>query len=573
MDFPSPEKGLKGPPAPPIAYHPCQTASSTRGNDIRDRFVIATALRFIEKLTLVALGAALAATLASCGSGAVGGNPQANDPNRVTILPGSGTVMYPGQPTTFTLSGGTGQYIVTSSNQSVLPVDGAARNATSITLISNQVAADTTVTISVRDTGTAPVATADVTVKPGTINNDIQITPSSTQSAGCPSGTLCSGGDALVSVTLSQAGLVLAGRTVRFDAVSGDFRFITSPTGITPEILATSALVTTDESGRASIRIRANADAPNQTAILQATDVSSGAFRRAAFVIAQSTGSSPGFFATPASYTFQGPNQGSCASILVTPNLSASFFIFGGVPPYAITSPTSGLAIDRDTVSFSGGGFTVKPTGACLDSVPIVIRDASGHTTTVTVSNVVGTTPVSPLAVSPTAVTLTACSSTSVVTAVGGTGNYVGSSGSDAIFISRILSGFFQIGRTANGGVPPASTTLLVGVSDGLTNKDVTVTLVGQAAGICPPPNFSVTPNAVTLTSCAGTAQVTLAGGTGIYRASSANSAVSATVTGGTLAIGRNKGGTAGSVVSTVTASDGNTSLPITVTDNAGICP
>ena len=121
--------------------------------------------------------------------------------------------------------------------------------------------------------------------------------------------------------------------------------------------------------------------------------------------------------------------------------------------------------------------------------------------------------------------------------------------------------------------MPPASTTLLVGVSDGLTNKDVTVTLVGQAAGICPPPNFSVTPNAVTLTSCTGTAQVTLAGGTGIYRASSANSAVSATVTGGTLAIGRNKGGTAGSVVSTVTASDGNTSLPITVTDNAGICP
>jgi hypothetical protein len=146
--------------------------------------VIATALRFIEKLTLVALGAALAATLASCGSGAVGGNPRRTIPTASLFSPGSGTVMYPGQPTTFTLSGGTGQYIVTSSNQSVLPVDGAARNATSITLISNQVAADTTVTISVRDTGTAPVATADVTVKPGTINNDIQITPSSTQSAG-----------------------------------------------------------------------------------------------------------------------------------------------------------------------------------------------------------------------------------------------------------------------------------------------------------------------------------------------------------------------------------------------------
>src|SRR5258706_9549055 len=189
----------------------CTEAATT----FREGFVIAIA-RFIERLACAALAAMLFAVLASCGSGAVGGNPPATDPARVTILPGDGTVIYSGQPATFTLSGGTGAYIVSSSNPSVLSVDSAARNATSITVVSNPVAADTTVTLSVRDTGTAPVATASVTVKPGTINNDIQITPSSTQSSGCPAGTLCSGGDALVTVTLSQAGIPLPGRLGRF---------------------------------------------------------------------------------------------------------------------------------------------------------------------------------------------------------------------------------------------------------------------------------------------------------------------------------------------------------------------
>ena len=544
----------------------CTEAATT----FREGFVIAMAFRFIERLALVA---SLFAVLASCGSGAVGGNPPATDPARVTILPGDGTVIYSGQPATFTLSGGTGAYIVSSSNPSVLPVDSASRNATSITVVANPVPADTTVTISVRDTGTAPIATASVTVKPGTINNDILITPSSTQSSDCPKGTLCSGGDALVTVTLSQAGVALTGRLVRFDAVSGDFRFITSPTGTTPEILTISAFATTDGSGRASVRIRANADAPNQTAILQATDVSSGAFRQASFVIAQSTGESPGFFVTPTSVTFHGPNQSSCASSQVTPGLAATFFIFGGVPPYTITSPSSGLIVSRDTVSFSGGSFDVRPNGICLANIPIVIRDASGHTTTVTVSNVVGAAPVSPLDVSPAAVTLTTCTSTASVTAVGGTGSYFASSGSSAILVNQGSGGFFSIGRGNNNGVPPGTGPFLVGISDGQATKDVTVTLSGQAAGVCPAPAFDAQPRAVTLTSCSGTATVTLSGGSGVYSANSNSSGVKATISGNVLSIGRNPGPAVGAGV-TVQVSDGiSVPININVTDNASPNP
>jgi len=58
------------------------------GNDIREGFVIAIASRFIERLACAVLAATLFALLASCGSGAVGGNPPANDSLRVTILPG-----------------------------------------------------------------------------------------------------------------------------------------------------------------------------------------------------------------------------------------------------------------------------------------------------------------------------------------------------------------------------------------------------------------------------------------------------------------------------------------------------
>jgi hypothetical protein len=47
-----------------------------------------------------------------------------NDPTRITILPATAT-LFAGTPTTFTISGGTGSYIVSSSNQAVVPISGA----------------------------------------------------------------------------------------------------------------------------------------------------------------------------------------------------------------------------------------------------------------------------------------------------------------------------------------------------------------------------------------------------------------------------------------------------------------
>jgi hypothetical protein len=541
-----------------IESAPARAAARTN----QGRLVTASAFRFLERAMLALFGLIAFFALASCGSGAVGGNPAANDPNRITILPGDGTIVYAGQPVTFNVAGGTNQYIITSSNPSVIAIPDNPR--ATFKVVPSAVGADTQVTISARDTGTTPVATATITVRANTIVNEIQVTPSSTQSPDCPAGTLCSGGDALVTATLTQAGVPLVGRTVRFDAVSGDFRFITSPSG-SPETLATTAFATTDSNGRASVRVRALADAPNQTAIVQVTDVASGSSRQVAFTIAQSTGTSPGFIAVPSGYTFSGPRADQCASS----NTRATFFIYGGSPPYTVASASPAIQVTRDTVSFSGGSFDVVPQGQCVDDIPITIRDSAGHTTTVTVSNVRGTEPVPAFVVAPSTVSLSSCSSFATVQAIGGSGNYTASTGNPNVFVGRFSTdpGAFSIARNPNTG--PTTSPVTVAFSDGQTLQTVTVTLTGQALGACPPPAFSATPTSVTLTSCTVPAQVNLTGGSGVYTATTNRGALKPTITGGTLSIGRNPG-PAGS--GTVTASDGSATQPITVTDNAGPC-
>ena len=229
-----------------------------------------------------------ALTLASCGGG-VSANPSPIvDSATITILPET-AVMYSGLPTTFVLSGGTGSYIIASSDQAVLQVAGGVTGR-SVTLVPNNVIADTSVTLTVRDTGSATPVSATVTVRPGTVNNNVTITPSSTQSASC-SPAVCSGSDAEVKVTISQGNIPLAARGVRFEVLSGNFTFIASLSGTgTIERDGLGFVTTTDETGIARARIRVTALAPNQTALLQVTDMATGAYRQTSFAIAQFTG-------------------------------------------------------------------------------------------------------------------------------------------------------------------------------------------------------------------------------------------------------------------------------------------
>jgi hypothetical protein len=212
----------------------------------------------------------------------------------------------------------------------------------------------------------------------------------------------------------------------------------------------------------------------------------------------------------------------------------------------------------------------VFPNGQCVDNAPIVIRDASGRTATVTVSNVRGTDQVPALVVSPNIVTLSSCSSIAFVTAAGGTGNYLASSGSGAIFVQvQGNNRTFQISR--NPSSPASTSPVFVGISDGVSSVNVTVNLSGPGAGQCPAPPFTATPTRVTLTSCAPVT-VNLNGGTGSYTASSSTGAVSATVTGNVLSIGRTRPSTQQGPGVSVFASDGLSTIMIDVTDAGGVC-
>src|SRR5262249_37790969 len=151
------------------------------------------------------------------------------------------------------------------------------------------------------------------------------------------------------------------------------------------ETLDTQTTVFTDQAGHAHVRIRILPVAPNQTALLQVTDQGTGAYQRTSFLIAQSTRSSPGLFVAADPITFQGPNSAQCAS-----SGSAAVSIFGGVPPYSISASNSAFNVSRSVVDASGASFAIRPTGPCATDT-LVITDASGHTVTVSVSNILGT--------------------------------------------------------------------------------------------------------------------------------------------------------------------------------------
>ena len=295
-----------------------------------------TQFAFAHPGALARVVACFALGLAASCSSSVSGPTPVQDPARVTIQPET-AVLYSGMPTTFTVSGGTGTYSITSSNQAVVQVP-AFLNGRTFAVVPANVIADTAVTISVRDSGTAPLATATLSVRPGTVANDIVVIPTATQGTGCAP-AVCSGGDALVFATVSQGGSPLPARGVRLDVVSGDFRFIVSPPG-QAEVLSTQTTVISDQAGGVHARIRVLAGAPNQTGVVQVTDLGTNAFRRATFTIAQATGTSPGFFTVPDSFTFTGPNTLQCAS-----GTRADVSIFGGTPPYTISNAGSAFGV------------------------------------------------------------------------------------------------------------------------------------------------------------------------------------------------------------------------------------
>lgn len=421
-------------------------------------------------------------TLAGCGSGAVSGTPTTPNAGPLSLSPSSAT-LYSSLPTEFLVTGGTGTYFITSSDQNVIPAVGVLEGSV-FTLVPGNVVADTTVTLTVRDTGSAAPINASLVVKPRTVSNLVTVTPSASQSAACGT-SICAGGDAEVKATLSLGGVPLRNHEVRFQVVSGDFRIITSSPGL-PESLGLTGSAVTDDSGTASIRVRALADATAQTGLIQITDVTTGAFTRAGINIAPS--SNAPLNAQPNRIVFEGRDRSTCAS-----GVQADVIVFGGRPPYQISQPGN-FAINTPQVSNSGGRFTVTAIGNCTAGSNISVVDSNGATVPVTVVSSVSSSATAPpaLVVSPTSVTLDTCTAEANVAVAGGLGrnSYFVASGSSYV-IAQVV-GFSGNAATVNirrqpVGSPGAtlSSPVTVGVSDGQTTQEIRVNLVGPAAGSC----------------------------------------------------------------------------------------
>jgi hypothetical protein len=394
--------------------------------------------------------------LSGCGGG--GASSTASVVAGPLVVSPSAAVAYNGNPVSLYITGGTKPYTVTSSNSAIVNVPFNIADSTVVFDASN-VAADTDVILTVLDSkGVTAVST--ITVKPSVINNTLTVTPDpATPGVGCGT-AVCSGLMATVSVQLKNMATPLVNRTVRFDVVHGDFQFITNANATT---FADTITTATDQNGNASVRIRANVNAPTQYAILKVTDVDGGSVLQTTFTIAQYTDGTGILSVVPPTQTITDYYKGECSS-----GVMVDYIIHGGTPPYTVQSTSTGVAtVSPSTVLTNGAGFTATThNGFCPGTATIDIKDATGRVIQATLENKEGSNTVTP----PVTVALwtTAPDPVTVTAATG---------------IAHALS--YYIG----GGTPPyvVSSTDLTSMTASISANTITFTGVAVPGGVtCP---------------------------------------------------------------------------------------
>lgn len=350
-------------------------------------------MNWIARIRLM-LGVMLIGLLVSCSGGGGGGGATGTGASNLKLLPTTATSFY-GNPITLSITGGRKPYKAFSSNQAALALASSNVSGSSFVMQPGSVDVDTTVTVEVQD-ALGAVATATVTVKPGTINNSFKVTPASAvPGVGCEP-AICSGQTALVQVTLkTSTGAPIVGRTVRFDNASssgeagagGDYVFVNQVGTATPNPNQTTAI--TDTNGVAQTRIRAITNAPTQYALITVTDAVTGSFLHGSMTIAQYTNGAGTLTVLPETATWTDTyKDGYCSS-----GARTDYQIFGGTPPYRIgASFPQAVALSTTTVATNGGFFTSITNGTCVDPLTFTITDATGRTVTSQLKNIDGST-------------------------------------------------------------------------------------------------------------------------------------------------------------------------------------
>jgi hypothetical protein len=332
-------------------------------------------------LSLICLAGAL--LLGGCGGGSGAPNnpfaPGPVAPGPLFVLPATATA-YSHTPATLTVSGGAAPYQAFSSNASVLPVAQAVNGAT-IVLLANDVGADTTVTITVQD-AIGQTATSTITVKAAPIFNTLTITPARSD---CGTNSVCSGDTATATVTVKgNGGAGIPGRAVRFDVVSGAFSILSNNPA---QPLVSTLTVVSDAAGNATVIIQASVNAPTQPGILRATEVASGNAVNGSFTIVQVTSGTAILSVVPETATITGATTGTC-----TGNFRIDYYIYGGTPPYTVSSTfPAAVTLVNNVVPTSGSFFTAITNGTCVNPLVFTIVDSVGRQITAQLINQPGT--------------------------------------------------------------------------------------------------------------------------------------------------------------------------------------
>ena len=502
------------------------------------------------RAALALFGIAGTMLLAGCGGGSgAPNNPYAPPPATIpplTVLPGAVTV-YAGTPATVTVSGGVSPYRAFSSDGTTLPVATNVSGDT-IVLAANNVTDPKSVTLTVQDAATTTVS-ASVSVQPAPLlPSGITVTSNPNPACQVAENTLCSGstGTALVKVT-GAGGVGLSGRAVRFDVVQGSFSIVsTNPA----QPLVSTLTTTTDVNGNARVVLSVPADTSTQSAIVRATDVTTGNQVTGSFVIQQITVGGQTLSVLPqGNTTINGPDTQHCSSGVPVTN-----YIFGGTPPYQVGVNFPGaVTLSGVPVTKSGGAFVTTTNGTCFINLTYVITDATGLTIPAgsypTVTNQLGTSTPTPtptaLVVTPGAIAKINCVPTNTFQFIGtgGTGPYSAVITSTTSSTSPTLAPQTGINPgqavTVSGISSPAQTTVtLFDASSPRQSGTVTI----DCSGTTPPPTASaltVSPaNYSYLTNtCVGkTSNFVVTGGTPPYNVFFASGGTGATISPTTLA-------------------------------------
>jgi hypothetical protein len=187
------------------------------------------------------------------------------------------------------------------------------------------------------------------------------------------------------------------------------------------------------------------------------------------------------------SITFTGPDTTRCAS-----GASATFYIFGGTPPYTVvTNLPDRINLTGTPVPRSGAGFTITTNGSCFENLTFAITDAAGRTllTPPTVTNERGTDapPPATLVLTPTSIGTSsaplACgigAQLGQILATGGTGTYVVAvspqgTASGGPVVATAAGGQITVSVSNTSAATPAHGDFAINVSSGSQLKTATL--------------------------------------------------------------------------------------------------